>query len=456
MRISPLKRYFPSSLYGRAALIIVVPMVALLALLTFAFAQRHFEDTTLQMTSSVTRELRTIFSGVQTAADRQTALLDVFPLANTLSYDLRFVERQSVPERDRFIWYDYTGRIMSHALRGEMPPVLGIDLSDDKRPLVYLDTRHGVLEIGFERWRITPSTPHQFLVIVLSFGLLMIAITYVFMRRQLRPMTRLAQAAEAFGKGQVLPYRPAGAQEVRAAGKAFLDMRDRIERYVEQRTFILSGVSHDLRTPLTRLRLGLEMIPGDDSDALLEDIREMERLINNFLDFSRDMGEDRSELLDPQDFIRQVVEDAQRAGKSVTLIDSQAKDPIPLQPLLIRRAVGNLIENASRYANTAQVSVFCASQFLTIRVEDDGPGIPLQLRKEALKPFGRLDLARNQNKGNAAGLGLSIAADVARAHGGSLILGESVRLGGLQADISIALLSIPATKAASPSAKPPK
>jgi two-component system osmolarity sensor histidine kinase EnvZ len=225
--------------------------------------------------------------------------------------------------------------------------------------------------------------------------------------------------------------------EVRAAGHAFLDMRARIERQIEQRTLMLSGVSHDLRTPLTRLKLGLSMLDEEDAAPLLRDVDEMQRLLDTFLEFSRGAAAGEAEPTEPLALVRGIVEDAQRAGKPVRLGRLKGEGEVPLKALSIRRAVENLIDNAVRHGSRAVVSVALSDKALRIRVEDDGPGIAPERRAEALKPFARLDPARNQDKGGGVGLGLAIAKDVARAHGGALRLGKSETLGGLKADIVI-------------------
>jgi two-component system osmolarity sensor histidine kinase EnvZ len=265
----------------------------------------------------------------------------------------------------------------------------------------------------------------------------MTSISFLYMRNQLRPITRLADAAQAFGRGRVVPYSPGGAVEVRAAGNAFLDMRARIERQMEQRTMMLSGVSHDLRTPLTRLKLGLSMLPEEEAAPLQQDVTEMQSLLDAFLDFSRGAAEGAPEEVDPEALLTQIVSDAKRAGHKAELVTVDGQGTAMLRPSAMRRAVENLIGNAVRYGSKADVSLTLTPKSLRIRVEDDGPGIPPEQRTEAVKPFSRLDPARNQNQGSGVGLGLAIVADIARAHGGVLRLGKSERLGGLCADIIV-------------------
>jgi two-component system osmolarity sensor histidine kinase EnvZ len=274
-------------------------------------------------------------------------------------------------------------------------------------------------------------------VTAVTTGLLMTVIAYLYMRNQMRPIMRLAEAAQAFGRGRTLPYSPSGAIEVRAAGNAFLDMRARIERHIEQRTLMLSGVSHDLRTPLTRLRLGLAMLEEDEAEPLLRDVDDMQRLLDTFLDFARGAAEGEPETVDPIALVEQIVADAQRAGKPVSLGRVEGEGEMALRPLAIRRAVENLISNGVRHGSRAQVSVVLTDRSLRIRIEDDGPGIPAEARAEAVKPFTRLDPARDPNHGGGVGLGLAIVTDIARAHGGALRLGDSDAMGGLQADIVI-------------------
>ncbi|MDZ4093791.1 MAG: ATP-binding protein, partial [Paracoccaceae bacterium] len=243
----------------------------------------------------------------------------------------------------------------------------------------------------------------------------------------------------AFGKGRHIIYRPTGAQEVRAAGAAFLDMRARIERQIEQRTLMLSGVSHDLRTPLTRLRLGLSMLPEDeDIRALLGDVADMERLVDGFLSFARGDALEEPETADVQALVRRVVENAQRMGLEVSLGALEGAAEVRLRPAAVTRALENLVGNAVRYGKRAEVSLAVTDRAVRITVEDAGPGIPKERRDEAVTPFTRLDDARDPNRGGGVGLGLSIAADIARSHGGILRLGESAALGGLKAEIVLA------------------
>ena len=427
----------PRSLYGRAALILLVPILTLQLVVSVVFIQRHFEDVTEQMTRNVALALEYLLDQVNNAPNTRGAQAALDQLVQPLFFEATF----PVTER-RFnsrAFYDLTGRVVMRVLNERLDGITAIDLaSDDRDVRVQMMTVHGALEIMFDRRRVSASNPHQLLVLMVFTGLLMTIIAFVFLRNQLRPIKRLARAAEAFGKGRMVPYRPTGAVEVRSAGSAFLDMRNRIERQIEQRTMMLSGVSHDLRTPLTRLKLGLSLMDDAEAAPLRRDVEDMERMLNEFLAFARGDAAEELALTDPIALATQAVEDAQRMGQAVRLGKIEGAGQQLLRPIAVRRAVDNLIGNAVRYGKTAEVGVTITPRSIAIHVEDDGPGIPQDRREEAVKPFSRLEPARNQNKNTGVGLGLSIAADVARAHGGMLRLGESAALGGLQADLVLA------------------
>ncbi|MEM7598844.1 MAG: ATP-binding protein [Pseudomonadota bacterium] len=434
-----LKPYMPGTLYGRATLILLLPVISVLLVVSIVFVQRHFDGVTSQMTNSVSREVRLMLESGLTPEE-----LAGSQMARTLQITVERVALDDVPEADLWRWYDFTGAIVVRELRRFVPRLLSVQLPDDRVVELYFFQEDGPLRMSFDRRRASASNPHQLLVNMVVFAALMTVIAYFYLRNQLRPITRLARAAEAFGRGRHLIYRPAGAVEVKAAGRAFLEMRDRIERQIEQRTLMLSGVSHDLRTPLTRLKLGLSMIDAEERPAMERDVEDMERLITEFLDFARGAQQGEMEEVAPLDLVTRIVEDAQRAGSDVRLLNPEGQDEqngqgaVMLRRDAVRRAVENLINNAVRYGNRAEVSLDVTPGMLRIRVEDDGPGIPQAQREEALKPFSRLDTSRNQNLGSGVGLGLAIAADIARNHGGAIVLGESTRLGGLRADFQIA------------------
>lgn len=430
-----IKRYLPRSLYGRAALILLVPIVTIQLVVSFGFIQRLYEDVTRQMTQNVSVELQVFLDIVREAPDAEAAAVDLASMARALDMQVVF-PGGLVPERRRF--YDLSGQVIRDTLVQRFAEVEAVDLVDRNKVVrLSLQSAKGPMEVAFSRRRVAASNPHQLLVLMLITAVLMTLISYLFLRNQLRPIRRLASAAEAFGKGRSETYYPGGAVEVRSAGNAFLNMRARIERQIEQRTLMLSGVSHDLRTPLTRLKLGLSMQPdSEEVQDLIGDVDEMERLIEAFLDFARADALEELEATDPVALVQELVANAQRSGKAVELVGAPAKGvSVKLRALSVGRAVENLINNAVRYGTRAQVDIAILETALRITVEDDGPGIPQARREQAVKAFSRLDAARNQNAGSGVGLGLAIAADVARSHGGTLRLGDSKALGGLKAEL---------------------
>lgn len=433
-----LKRYMPRGLYGRAALILIVPIFTIQLVVSIVFIQRHFEDVTRQMTANVVRELSFLLDEIDAEESLDGALEELEELREPLAFRTELPTAQVI--EDGRLFYDLSGRIIIEVLRTAEPDIKAIDLSTEDHLVTLLaPTRHGDMLLEFSRRRVSASNPHQLLVLMVFTGLLMTLIAFLFLRNQLRPIKRLAVASEAFGKGRSVPYHPSGATEVRAAGSSFLNMRNRIERQIEQRTRMLSGVSHDLRTPLTRLKLGLSMEEQDeDVAAMLRDVEDMEQLLDGFLNFAR--GDAADELLesDPVVIAHEAVEKAARGGRDVAIGTVEGAGRTMLRPVAIGRALDNLIGNALRYGTRARVSVALTDKAVRFTVEDDGPGIAPEDREEALKPFVRLEPARNQNRGSGVGLGLAIAIDVARGHGGTLRLGESEDLGGLKVDLVLA------------------
>lgn len=430
-----IKRYLPRSLYGRAALILLVPIITIQLVVSFAFIQRLYEDVTTQMTQNISVELQLLLDAVEDASDADVAAAQVQLTAAALDMTVAFPGGEIV-ERRQFT--DLSGRAIRDTLSEQFDGLHAVDLvSLDKTVQASLSTSKGMLDVSFSRRRVAVSNPHQLLVLMLFTAILMTIISYLFLRNQLRPIRRLARAAESFGKGRNEPYYPGGAAEVRSAGAAFLNMRARIERQIEQRTLMLSGVSHDLRTPLTRLKLGLSMQPDtDDTKDLIGDVDEMERLIEAFLDFAKADALEDLEKADPVQLVEDIVANARRAGKEVECVGEMPNaTSMKLRPLSVQRAIENLINNAVRYGTRAQVEVVLLETALRISVADNGPGIPTAQREQAVKAFSRLDASRNQNAGSGVGLGLAIAADVARSHGGALRLADSETLGGLKAEL---------------------
>jgi two-component system osmolarity sensor histidine kinase EnvZ len=258
----------------------------------------------------------------------------------------------------------------------------------------------------------------------------------LFLRNQIRPILRLADAAESFGKGREAPnFRPRGAREVRRAAQAFLEMKSRIERSLEQRTAMLAGVSHDLRTILTRFKLELALI-GDspEVEGMRKDVDEMSAMLEAYLAFARGDSGEQAQPTDMTQALEDLRSDAERNGHSAT-VQFHGPPVVTVKPASFKRCLGNLVSNAARHGNAIAITGYRDHRYLTLTVDDDGPGIPLEMREEVFKPFLRLDDARNQDEGGT-GLGLAIARDIARAHGGDILLGESPQ-GGLRATVRV-------------------
>jgi len=436
---SKLKYLVPRSLFGRAALILIVPVVTIQLVVSILFIQRHFERVTQQMTQGVAIEITYMLSQLEMAPNEAAARVRLNQMAQALGFRVEFPTAKT-GEGDSREGIDLAGKEVIATLREDVPGVRQVALLNAPgRVEMLIDTPQGPLWLRVDRGRVSASNPHQLLVMMLVTSVLMTLVAYGFLRNQLRPITKLADAAAAFGKGQTIRYQPRGALEVRAAGKAFLDMRARIERQIEQRTMMLSGISHDLRTPLTRLRLGLSLLPEDEETlALLGDVDDMDRLIDGFLSFARGDAIEEAELTNPKELVQRVVGNAVRAGMPVALGAVEGAGEVMLRPASVTRALENLISNGVRFGSHVRVGFTFTGCSLRFVIEDDGPGIPAELREEAMMPFARLDAARDPNKGGGVGLGLAITQDIARNHGGKLVLSQSEDLGGLRADLVIA------------------
>jgi two-component system osmolarity sensor histidine kinase EnvZ len=295
---------------------------------------------------------------------------------------------------------------------------------------------NAVMRILARRSAAYASNSEIFLFWMVGTSLVLLTVAILFLRNQIKPIQRLADAAEAFGKGREVPnFRPRGAREVRRAAHAFLEMKQRIERAIEQRTAMLAGVSHDLRTVLTRFKLELALLGGGPGvEALKRDVDEMARMLEAYLAFARgDMGE-HSAPTDMAAFLDELKSDVERNGHTAS-VTFHGHPIVTVRPAAFRRCLGNLVSNAARHAPSIAITGHRDHRWLTVTIDDDGPGIAPDMREEVFKPFLRLDDARNQDEGGT-GLGLAIARDIARSHGGDIALGESP-LGGLRATVRV-------------------
>ena len=427
-----IKSYIPKRLYFRAALILVFPVVFLQLIVSIVFIQRHFEGVTVQMTRTVAAELDLITEVIERegAVAAQQIARSLGMSMSIVAQDTEFAERRRI--------YDLTGLVVRRELLA-LSEILIVDLPDNKRVNARIQSGQEYFDLQFSRRRVSASNPHQLIVYLLFFGAFFTIIAFFYLRNQLRPITRLADAAEAFGHGKNVQYDPSGALEVRAAGQAFLDMRERIQRHLKQRTMILSGVSHDLRTPITRLKLGLSFLPKEQREPLEKDVEDMNLLLNEFLDFAKFENETDIpfEVTSPSLLVDELIENFSRTNVKIETIGEILETSIKLKAFAIKRALENLINNANRYSTQVLIEKKIENNFLILSVHDDGPGIDENQYDEVLQPFTRLDPSRNQNKGSGVGLGLPITKEIAEGHGGSLKLSKSSLINGLCASLII-------------------
>ena len=427
----------PTGLYARALLIIIVPMVVLPSVFALVFVERQRSLVTYYLSSAVTQEI--------------AALIDVY----------KAYPQDADRSRLRRIAQDRLGLVVDFLPGTNLPPPgpkpffsqLDQALSDEIRKQIglpfWIDTlgRSSILEIRiklddtvmrvFAR-RADAYDPGSwiFLLWMVATSLVVFTIAILFLRNQIRPIVRLADAAEAFGKGREVPnFRPRGAREVRRAAAAFLEMKARIERAIEQRTTMLAGVSHDLRTVLTRFKLELALL-GDspEIEPIKRDVDEMAGMLEAYLAFARgDLGEQPAPT-DIAALLEELKADTERHGHLAS-VAFHGQPTVTVRPAAFKRCLANLVSNATRFASRVSITGNRDHRWLTVTVDDDGPGIPPQLREEVFKPFVRLDDARNQDQGGT-GLGLAIALDIARVHGGDISLGASPQ-GGLRASVKV-------------------
>lgn len=433
-----LKRRLPTSLWGRSLLIIVLPVLAMQIAVTWVFFDAHWQTVTARLSEGLAGD---IAWAVQSYEDDPTpanmaVIADRAERAMQLS--VAFQEDRTLPTETRRGAIGVVDRVMERALQGRLDRPYWFDTT---RYPAYIDIQvqepRGVLRFIAPRERAVATQAHIFVLWLAVATILLMGVAILFIRNQVRSIERLADAAEAFGRGESVPrFKPHGAREVRQAATAFMAMRDRIQRHIDQRTAMLASVSHDLRTPLTRLRLELALAPPfKRQDAMRGDLDEMEHMIDEYLAFARGEAGEDTQTVALADLLGAVAEDARRAGAEVEVEVSPGLTA-SLRPLAFKRALTNLAGNAAAHGEHVRLSARpLPSGGLEIEVEDDGPGIPEAMYEDAFRPFSRLDESRNQNR-KGVGLGLAIARDVARGHGGDVTLGRS-DLGGLKADIRL-------------------
>ena len=435
------RRSMPRGLFGRSLIIIVMPVVVLQAVVTYLLFDRQWEAVTTRISRGVAAQIALFVQSYETLGPDRFAG-EVVRLQET-TFGLVPVVKQGekLPETESPA-FEVLKQVFVRELSTRIGRPVWVD-SDSLEDLVDIRIQldGAVMQVMAERKRVMSTNTHVWVLWMMGTALVLLSVAILFLRNQIRPIVRLADAAEAFGKGRDVPdFRPSGATEVRRASLAFIDMRERISRFVQQRTDMLAGVSHDLRTPLTRMKLELAMMKDSGSiQALKGDVEEMERMLEEYLAFARGQAGESASETDLGQLLKDVVASAKRKSdaKAAKPVELSVKDDliVELRPNAMRRCVTNLLENALRHGTRSEVSAAMNGSTIEIAVDDDGPGIPPEQREEAFRPFHRLDSGRTLSSGGV-GLGLAIARDIARGHGGDISLGDS-KLGGLRAVVRL-------------------
>lgn len=431
------KSFMPKGLYARSLLIIIAPMVILQSVVAFVFMERHWSLVTQNLSAAVVQDIAAlvdIYKNYPQDAD-QAKLKQI--AQNRLGLVVDFLPLSDMPPPGPKPFFSLLDQALSVEIRKQIGRPFWIDTVGRSNLVeIRIQLDNNVLRVFARRSAAYASNSEIFLLWMVGTSLVLLTVAILFLRNQIRPILRLADAAESFGKGrEAQNFRPRGAREVRRAAQAFIEMKGRIERAMEQRTAMLAGVSHDLRTVLTRFKLELALL-GDvpEAEMMKRDVDEMGRMLEAYLAFARGDTGEQSAPTDMALFLEELKADAERHGHRTTVV-FHGYPTVTVKPAAFKRCISNLVSNAARFAQGISITGHRDHRWLTITVDDDGPGIPQAKREEVFKPFLRLDDARNQDEGGT-GLGLAIARDIARSHGGDILLGDSP-LGGLRATVRI-------------------
>ena len=431
-----LKRYLPSSLLGRSLLIIVTPLILLQVVSAWIFYDRHWDTITRRLTNAIAGETGLIIDTMRrySGPEDQKAIIG---MSTRLGLAITFHPGAILPNTKPDTGWSILSRRLERSLKESVRRPVHIDAdSIEDRVKISVQIPEGVVDVIVPRKRLFSSTTYIFVMWMVGTSMVLFAVATLFMRNQIRPIRRLAVAVDNFGKGRDVPdFKPEGATEIRLAARAFDRMRGRIQSAISQRTEMLAGVGHDLRTPLTRMKLQLAML-GDSQDILdlKSDVAEMERMVDEYLSFARGEGTEDVAVTDIASTLDQVVRRARSTEVDIDL-ETSGDLVIEVRPDAVRRCLTNLVSNAARHGETVRVSADRNRDAIEVTVDDDGPGIPQDEREAVFKPFYRLDGSRNPETGGT-GLGLTIARDVARSHGGELAIEDSP-MGGVRARVRL-------------------
>ena len=436
-----IKNILPQTLFGRALLIIVTPLILMQAISTFIFFDRHWDTMTRRLAHTLAGDIAFIVDSL-TPLPKQLDLNQIFLKADDILHiRLTYSPEEILVKKKAFQQWDRVRKSLQDALKERVRRPFSIDtIKKERRIEIKVQLPQGLLNVNVHEKRLYSSTPYIFLMWMIGSSLVLFAIAIIFMRNQIRPIRRLAIAARSFGMGRgSSEIKPSGAKEVRQATQAFRQMRERISRQFAQRTEMLAGVSHDLRTPLTRMKLQIEMLERTpETRELQDDIQEMERMIDGYLTFARGEGSESLSKINLASLIEEIISTERRDGSVINFVNkSKTIKSVTLRPQAIKRAITNLIINSKKYAETVKVGFEYNSEHAIITIDDNGPGIKPEHRDDVFKAFFRLDPSRNTDTGGT-GLGLTIAKDIVQSHGGDLLLSEA-SLGGLRATITLPL-----------------
>jgi two-component system osmolarity sensor histidine kinase EnvZ len=431
------KGWMPTGLYARALLIMIVPMVMLQTVVAFVFMERHWNTVTRHLSAAVVQDIAGLIDIYKTyPQDKDRTQLKRIA-QQRLGLVVDFLPPGDMPTPGPKPFFSLLDQSLAGQISRQISRPFWVDtvgMSNLVEIRIQLDD--AVMRVFAQRSRAYASNSEIFIFWMLGTSSILLIVAVLFLRNQIKPILRLAEAAESFGKGREVPnFRARGAREVRQAAQAFLEMKARVERSIDQRTAMLAGVSHDLRTILTRFKLELELI-GDspEVDGMRKDVDEMSGMLEAYLAFARG---DSGEVAQPTDMamaLEELRSDAERHGHTAT-VTFHGLPVVTVKPASFKRCIANLVSNAARHAQTVAITGHRDHRYLTVTVDDDGPGIPANMREEVFKPFLRLDDARNQDEGGS-GLGLAIARDIARSHGGDITLSDSP-MGGLRAAVRV-------------------
>jgi two-component system osmolarity sensor histidine kinase EnvZ len=432
-----LKSFMPTGLYARSLLIIVTPMVILQSVVAFVFMERHWNTVTYRLSAAVTQDIAALIDVYRNyPQDADQGTLRRIALER-LGLVVDFLPGTDLPPTGPKPFFSLLDQALSKEISRQIRRPFWIDtVGRSSLVEIRIQLDNSVMRVFARRSAAYASNSHIFLVWMVGTSTILLGVAILFLRNQIRPILALADAAESFGKGREAPdFRPRGAREVRRAANAFLEMKRRVERTLEQRTTMLAGVSHDLRTLLTRFKLELALLDdGPEVTALKRDVDEMARMIEAYLSFARGDSGEPSAPTDMAEFLDELKADAERHGHKASVV-FHGPPVVTVRPAAFKRCLANLVSNAARFAPSIAITGHRDHRYLTVTVDDDGPGIPPGMRDEVFKPFFRIDDARNQDEGGT-GLGLAIARDIARSHGGDIMLSDSP-LGGLRATVRV-------------------